>query len=281
MAVPVHREHRAGNGQGYGSTVAMATPGRRSSDSGIGASFQVEQVSRIADRVADQIRNYIVDQGIAEGERLPSERQLADLVGSSRLTVSQALRSLALQGLVTIRPGAGAFVLRNPASMVDASIELMLRLEPDSLGEAAQLRFLLELSAGRQAIAHGIQNLEPLHRALSDLTDARGSASEWIAADTVFHVEVVRLAGNRFLTSVFSSIHTALVEKAYETWVSGKKTPRWLTGAAFEQQIALHEPMARALGRGRRGEFERATIAHQRALLEHLGLELPGWDQGL
>ena len=44
------------------------------------------------------------------------ERQLAELVGSSRLTVSQALRSLALQGLVTIRPGAGAFVLRNPAS---------------------------------------------------------------------------------------------------------------------------------------------------------------------
>jgi GntR family transcriptional regulator, transcriptional repressor for pyruvate dehydrogenase complex len=172
-------------------------------------------------------------------------------------------------------------VLRNPASMVDASISLMLRLEPDSLGEAAQLRFLLELTAGRQAIAHGVQDLEPLQRALADLTDARGSASEWIAADTVFHVEVVRLARNRFLTNVFSSIHTALVEKAYESWVAGRKTPRWLTGAAFEQQIALHEPMARALARGRRGDFERATIAHQRALLDHLGLQPPDWDQGL
>jgi GntR family transcriptional regulator, transcriptional repressor for pyruvate dehydrogenase complex len=278
--VPVRRGRQAGNEQGCGSTVAMATPGRRSGGQSIGSSFQVEPVSRIADRVADQIRNYIVDQGIAEGERLPSERQLAELVGSSRLTVSQALRSLALQGLVTIRPGSGAYVLRNPASMVDASIDLMLRLEPDSLGEAAQLRFLLELTAGRQAIAHSVRDLEPLHRALADLTDARGSAAEWIAADTVFHVEVVRLAGNRFLTSIFSSIHAALVEKAYETWVSGKKTPRWLTGAAFEQQIALHEPMARALARGRRGEFERATIAHQRALLEHLGLDLPDWDQG-
>jgi GntR family transcriptional repressor for pyruvate dehydrogenase complex len=259
----------------------MATPGRRSGNQEIGSSFQVEPVSRFADRVADQIRNYIVDQGIAEGQRLPSERQLAEFVGSSRLTVSQALRSLALQGLVTIRPGSGAYVLRNPASMVAASIELMLRLEPDSLNEAAHMRFLLELTAGRQAISHGVPDLEPLNRALADLSEARGSASEWIAADTVFHVEIVRLAGNRFLTSMFSSMHTALVEKAYESWVSAKRTPRWLTGAAFDQQIALHEPMARALAQGKRGEFQHAAIAHQRALLDHLGLGQPNWDQDL
>jgi GntR family transcriptional repressor for pyruvate dehydrogenase complex len=261
--------------------VATAPPDRRSDSASIGSPFQVESASRIADRVADQIRNYIVDRGIAEGERLPSERQLAELVGSSRLTVSQALRSLAIQGLVTIRPGAGAFVLRNPASMVDTSINLMLQLEPDSLGEAAHLRFLLEVTAGRQALAHGIKDLGPLDRALADLSDARGSASEWIAADTVFHVEVVRLAGNRFLTSVFSSVHAALVEKAYAAWIKAKKTPRWLTGTAFVKQIALHEPMARALAQGRLGEFERAAADHQRELLGHLGLDLPDWDRGI
>jgi GntR family transcriptional repressor for pyruvate dehydrogenase complex len=260
----------------------MATPDRRSARrASIGSPFQVESVNRISDRVADQIRNYIVDRGLAEGERLPSERQLAELVGSSRLTVSQGLRSLAVQGLVTIRPGSGAFVLRNPASMVDTSINLMLQLEPDSLAEAAHMRFLLELTAGRQAIAHGIEDPDPLNRALENLSDARASASAWIAADTVFHLEVVRLAGNRFLTSVFSSMHTALVEKAYEPWVSAKKPPRWLTGAAFEQQIALHEPIARALIKGRRAEFDRAEVTHQRALLDHLGLEVTDWDRGI
>lgn len=259
----------------------MATPDRRSAGAGIGSSFQVESINRISDRVADQIRNYILDQGIAEGERLPSERRLAELVGSSRLTVSQALRSLALQGLVTIRPGAGAFVLRNPARMVDTSIDLMLRLEPDSLSEAAHLRFLLELTAGRQAIAHGVKDLEPLDRALTDLRNARGSASEWIAADAIFHVEVVRLAGNRILASVFSSIHSALIGKAYEAWVSAQKPPSWLTGAAFEKQIALHEPIAKALTQGHREDFEQAAIAHQRELLNHMGLQVPDWDQGI
>ncbi|MCK1823672.1 GntR family transcriptional regulator [Streptomyces sp. XM83C] len=260
----------------------MAVPRRRSAGAREGGgAFRIEPVSRVADRVAEQIRSYIVDQDLAEGERLPSERQLAELVGSSRPTVSQALRSLAVQGLVTIRPGSGAYVLRRPASMVDASIELMLRLEPESTGEAAHLRFLLELTAGRQAIAHGAGDLEPLERALEGLRRARGSAAEWIAAETVFHVEVVRLAGNRFLTSLFSSMHTALVEKAYEPWVAGEQAPSWLTDEGFEEQIALHEPMAQALAQGRRQEFERAAIIHQRALLEHMDLHLPGWDRGL
>jgi GntR family transcriptional repressor for pyruvate dehydrogenase complex len=275
------------SGEGTGSTVATTTPGRRPASAGgrtdarDGLSFQIEPITRIADRVAEQIRKYIIEEGLAEGDRLPSERQLAEQVGSSRLTVSQALRQLALQGLVNIRPGAGAFVLRNPASMVDASVSLMLRLEPDSLGEAAHMRFLLELTAGRQAIAHPGGDLGALDRALADLSGARGSAAEWIAADTVFHTEIARLAGNRFLTSMFAGVHTSVVGQAYAGWVTAKKPPRWLTGAAFQEQIALHEPMAKALAGGRRAEFDRAAIAHQRALLSHLGIDLPGWDQGI
>ena len=259
-----------------------ATPSQRSTGGAdTSLPFQVEPINRISDRVADQIRNYIVGQGLHEGERLPSERRLAELVGSSRPTVSHALRTLSLQGLVKIRPGAGAFVLRNPSSMVDTSVNLMLQLEPESLAEAAHLRFLLEITAGRQAVAREECDCGPLNRALTDLTDARGSASEWIAADTVFHVEVVRLAGNRFLTSMFTSVHTALVAKAYEPWVSAKKAPRWLTGTAFDRQIALHEPMAKALAQRRRGEFEQAAIVHQEALLAHLGLEMSDWARGI
>jgi GntR family transcriptional repressor for pyruvate dehydrogenase complex len=241
--------------------------------------FQLETINRTSDRVADQIRTYIVNEGLEEGTRLPSERQLAELVGSSRPTVSHALRILAVQGLVTIRPGAGAFVLRNPSTMVDASIELMLRLEPNSIPEAADLRFLLELTAGRQALARGDLDLTALNHALDDLRLARGSASEWIAADTVFHLEIVRLAGNRYLANLFNSVHTAVVGKAYESWVSSRRVPRWLAGAEFGRQIALHEPIALAISRGSRGEFERVEVAHQEALLAHMGLAVPDWDR--
>jgi GntR family transcriptional repressor for pyruvate dehydrogenase complex len=234
----------------------------------------------MADRVAEQIRSYIVDQQLAEGARLPSERRLAELVGSSRLTVSQALRSLALQGLITIRPGAGAFVLREPGTMVDASLELMLRLEPDSLAEAAQLRFLLELAAARQALAMAPLALERLAHALDGLRQARG-ASQWIAADTVFHLEVVNLSSNRYLTNLFGSVHAALVGKAYAQWVEAKQVPGWLRGKHFDEQIALHEPIADALRRGSRRALDRALIHHQEAVLEQMNVQLEHWSEGL
>jgi GntR family transcriptional repressor for pyruvate dehydrogenase complex len=232
----------------------------------------------MSDRVAEQVRNFIVEEGLAEGERLPSERRLAELVGSSRPTVSQALRSLAVLGLIEIRPGAGAFVLRRPSSMLDTGMELMLGLEPDSIAEAAHLRFLLEWVAGRQALARGPAGLGALEQAFEHLRAAQGSAAEWIAADVVFHVEFVRLAGNRYLTSLFTSTHTAVLNRAYKQWVTSGTVPYWLQENQFVQQIALHEPIIDALHRGKRKELQRALVQHQEALLEHMDVKLLRWQ---
>ena len=60
-------------------------------------------LTRLSDGVADQIRRLIISEDVAEGARLPSERDLADRFGASRPTVSQALRSLSLMGLAGLR----------------------------------------------------------------------------------------------------------------------------------------------------------------------------------
>src|SRR5579883_1987291 len=95
--------------------------------------LQKVAVRRLTDTVVDQIRRLIIDKGLSEGARLPSERVLAEALGASRPTVSQALRILAVMGLIEIRPGSGAYVVQNPARMVAASVNLMLDLQPDSV----------------------------------------------------------------------------------------------------------------------------------------------------
>ena len=60
---------------------------------------------RVSDEVAEQIRRLIVGEQLAEGARLPAERELADRFEVSRPMVSQALRMLALMGLIEIRRG--------------------------------------------------------------------------------------------------------------------------------------------------------------------------------
>src|SRR3984893_13438850 len=107
--------------------------------------------ARRSDDVAAQIRNLIIRQRLAEGARLPAERELAERFAASRPTVSQALRSLSLMGLVEIRHGSGAYVVRRPEAMVTASVSLMLDLDQRSVSELMQLRLWLETLGAREA----------------------------------------------------------------------------------------------------------------------------------
>ena len=91
-------------------------------------------VVRRSDECPEQIRNLIIREELAEGARLPGERELAERFGASRPTVSQALRSLSLMGLVEIRHGSGSYVVRRPEAMVAASVNLMLDMDRDSAG---------------------------------------------------------------------------------------------------------------------------------------------------
>ena len=256
--------------RGVPSKSERTAAARRAKDEEYRENFHVEPVSRVADRVANQVRDYIVENDLEIGARLPSERRLAELVGSSRPTVSQALRSLAVTGLIEIRPGSGAFVLRKPTTAVGTGLHMMIELEPDSLDEAVEMRHLLELAAANLISAKPQLQVSRIEDALERLSAARGSASEWIAVDTNFHVAFVELADNRYLTSIFESVHDAVVTKAYEDWIVAAETPPWLAGEEFGAQIARHEPIVRALQGRDHAQLVTALQRHQEALVAHV-----------
>jgi GntR family transcriptional regulator len=66
-------------------------------------------------RIADELRRLIESGELAPGERLPSERELAERHGSARNTARQAIRLLSESGLVTAEHGRGVFVRTRPA----------------------------------------------------------------------------------------------------------------------------------------------------------------------
>src|SRR5262250_3107091 len=121
------------------------------------AGLQPVSPRRVSDQVADQIRLLITRERLGEGERLPAERDLAERFGVSRPMVSQALRMLSLMGLVEIRQGSGAYVLRRPQDMVAASVSLMLDLDQGPLGDLAELRLWLETLGA----VHAAQRAQP------------------------------------------------------------------------------------------------------------------------
>src|SRR5260370_20066459 len=98
------------------------------SDSKQNAQFgQLSRDPSVVDRVVHAVTDSIVSGQLAPGQRLDSERELADQFGVSRTVIREATRSLVAQGLVQTRSGRGVEVSALGGDAVSRSLSLYLR----------------------------------------------------------------------------------------------------------------------------------------------------------
>jgi len=112
------------------------------------ATFVKARRVRSFDDVVDQVRGAIIDGSILAGERLPSERELAEQFGVSRATLREALRALEAVGLIEIRLGArgGAFATEGDVGRHVESLRHLFDVEVAARPEQAR-RFAASLHA--------------------------------------------------------------------------------------------------------------------------------------
>jgi len=226
---------------------------------------------RIAEEIAAQIQQLIISEGLEEGSRLPSERDLAAWLATSRPTVSQAIRVLVVRGLVESRRGSGAYVRRRPEASLAASVDLMLNLNRESVPQLSELRLLLETTGVGLAIDRaGEQELAEATAALDALRDAAGDTAAWMSADTRFHAALVGASGNPYLLSIYEGVHTTLVDYEYRDWVERGEVPAWLRPEQAAAQFELHEPILRAVRARDRAAADAAVRHHHEVMAEHL-----------
>src|SRR3954469_6472458 len=101
---------------------------------------------RSLDDVSRQLHDAILAGDVAEGERLPNERDLADRFEVGRPTVREALRSLEALGIVEIRPGraGGAYAVRPSEATLGSALSTLVSLQGASPQELAEFRLSFE-----------------------------------------------------------------------------------------------------------------------------------------
>ncbi|MPZ72082.1 MAG: FCD domain-containing protein [Nitriliruptorales bacterium] len=168
---------------------------------------------RISELIVDQIRQLIIDGRLARGERLPSERDLAERFRVSRVTVRDALRILEAHGLLEIRVGAsgGAFVTVPSAAVVGEGITTMLLMSSIGPDEVAEARLLMELGivalAVQRATAEDIGRL----REVCARSEAALAAGEYdVALSAEFHALVAAAAHNGAVQMITESFRGPL-----------------------------------------------------------------------
>src|SRR3954447_17343310 len=96
--------------------------------------------TRLYEQVAEQITTWIESNGLTAGDRLPPERELAQRLGVSRATLSQALVALEVIGVVAVRHGDGTVVTQSRTRRIVEAI----RAHADRIPEIIDTRDALE-----------------------------------------------------------------------------------------------------------------------------------------
>ncbi|TME59709.1 MAG: FadR family transcriptional regulator [Chloroflexi bacterium] len=111
-----------------------------------GVAFTPIRQARASGEIVSQIERAIFDGELQTGDRLESERELAERFGVSRITVRDALRVLEARGLVHVKVGAsgGAFVSDTNVDQVAESISTMIQLRRMTLSGVAEARTVVE-----------------------------------------------------------------------------------------------------------------------------------------
>lgn len=159
----------------------------------------IEQSERytLSKLVAQNLKQYILDQKLAPGDKLPAERELSLIMNVSRAILREALRSMESSGILEIRHGEGSYVANRFLSPLIDRLSFQVQMMGTSHHEIREIRFLLE-SAALDAAAG--QTDPAFHDNLDRL--AMTAAESDPEADISFHMAVIRAQRNDSFTQL-------------------------------------------------------------------------------
>jgi GntR family transcriptional repressor for pyruvate dehydrogenase complex len=174
--------------------------------------FEAIRKNRVHEEVAKQIERLILKK-LSPGDKLPGERELAELLGVSRSSIRDAIRRLELMGLVQPRQGAGTVVREISAEALVTPLSNVIANKRQLVGELLDFRKMLEPPLAARAAEHArlkeIAEMEEILRR-QDKRVRRGEAA--IEEDTEFHYSIALASGNSVVLKVIDVIMDMLRE---------------------------------------------------------------------
>jgi DNA-binding FadR family transcriptional regulator len=188
---------------------------------------------------------------LAIGDRLPSERALAETLQVSRGSLREALR--VLEALGTIRtstgsgPQSGTIVTAAPEQALALALDLQLATRHVEHAHIFQVRLLLETwSAEHAELASAVQ--AEAERLLAAMDDPALPVLDFLQLDAQFHATLSRAAGNPLISTLMDALRTSIAD---HTLTRARALPEWQATAA--RLRAEHHRIYERLLEGDRG----------------------------
>ncbi len=169
---------------------------------------------KISDRIADQLQTIIAESGLKTGEKLPSERMLAERLGVSRPSVREAIRILSSKGIIESKQGGGTYVVQSVASVITDPLLDLMQEKSEFRFDIFEVRHALDGLAAYFAALRATEQDRQIIREKYDemvrLHSTRDNPVEAAAADAAFHLAVTEASHNLALLTITRSLFKVL-----------------------------------------------------------------------
>jgi len=212
---------------------------------------------KVYSQVIEEIKKKIRDGELKKGDKLPSEREMAETLSVSRTSVREAIRALEVIGIVESKHGAGNYIRTSFEDSLFEPLSVMFMLQESSPKEMFELRETLELQCAKLA-AKNIDDEEiNFLTVILDRMYISKSEEENLRLDIQFHYMIAKASRNVLLINVLqviSQLMDEFIEKSRAKILTQQKSRDVL--------LSIHENLLRALKEKDEGKVYQAMKQH-------------------
>ncbi|MBW7454886.1 FadR/GntR family transcriptional regulator [Paenibacillus sepulcri] len=192
----------------------------------------------VHEQVSQEIQNYIHDEKLKEGDKLPSVTEMTQMFGVGRSSMREALRYLEAMEIIRVENGKGIFVLEVDTFRFSGKVKV--EREKQSLLAILEVRKALEGKAvelASQRITAG--RVKEVRRCLEEYRRLKENGEDTSKVDLTFHRHIIKAANNPILETVLNS-----VSELYEKFFNDPLGDKQLFDATYEFHFTMFDAIA-------------------------------------
>jgi len=190
---------------------------------GIKMSFEIIKRQSTLEVIIQQIKSQIKKGILKPGEKLPSERKLADQLGVSRSSVREAIQALAFSGYLEVIQGKGTYILEM-ATQYDEIVNFFSEFTNFSLDYLMEARIMLEGEFARLAALNASQEeIDVIERVFNEIASSK-DLNTFFVKDLEFHLTIAKATHNPIMNGLMKIIGEMLYKETQKIIEISKDT---------------------------------------------------------
>lgn len=183
------------------------------------------EIQEVQKDIISKIRDLINLKNLEPGDKLPSERMLAEKFAVSRSNLREALQTLEFYGLVKSIPQSGTFIADIGITALNGMVDDILNLPVPSFKDLVEARIFLELKGVKlAALRRNDQDIMDIENALANYTEKVIRGEDAVEEDLLFHLAVAKASKNPTLNTFMLKITPEIINNFEQHHICDKNT---------------------------------------------------------